>query len=431
MNAMALSLLVPLSAAVGYAMFGWRPATRHLAAAAGTLLLAGALLAWAVGFNPHQAIFVAALAGVALAVGIMLPRNVADEMTDRKIGAKAARWVAALTMGVVTLLVVAVTMTDLGLSWLSLAAVFPVVGMLMTYQRQPTGTASAFGLMRAVAAPVSTGLVTVVALWVFGGSGWVMVPLGVVLIAFTVHAPVGLARLGVMSHLPPAGAIVVFTGVPIAAIAVVLRWSGQAAIALSVSGVRSMLVVAGMLTLAAAVAAMLWSRDLRSLLGYLAATGGGFALLLSSAGPEAAELVAVFVGTFGIVVTSLIVATADVIGVIGSSNMRLVAGWWERSRRHAGVMVVALAASAGIPAVALWFSRLGQWGVLPPAMVAVSAMACAVVVTGRRLVQPGPHPHLAVADSGGSGGQLTGLPVTTACVVLAVLVAVVAIPWLG
>ena len=80
---------------------------------------------------------------------------------------------------------------------------------------------------------------------------------------------------------------------------------------------------------------------------------------------------AVFVGTFGIVVTSLIVATADVIGVIGSSNMRLVAGWWERSRRHAGVMVVALAASAGIPAVALWFSRLGQWGVLPPAMVAV------------------------------------------------------------
>ena len=202
----------------------------------------------------------------------MLPRNVADEMTDRKIGAKAARWVAALTMGVVTLLVVAVTMTDLGLSWLSLAAVFPVVGMLMTYQRPTDRHRLCVRSDESRGRAVSTGLVTVVALWVFGGSGWVMVPLGVVLIAFTVHAPVGLARLGVMSHLPPAGAIVVFTGVPIAAIAVVLRWSGQAAIALSVSGVRSMLVVAGMLTLAAAVAAMLWSRDLRSLLGYLAAT---------------------------------------------------------------------------------------------------------------------------------------------------------------
>ena len=431
MSMMMLSLVAPLSATVGYAVAGWCRRTRWLAAAA-----ASVPLVWSVvvlfgvdaGVERNEAAFIASIGAVALLAGVMLPGYLDHEVADRTVGPRSARWSAALTMAVLTAAMTAVLVGDLGLSWLILAATVVPVAALMTHRRSAPGAAAMRRLVKAAVAPFAVGVTGALAMWSTGPSGWSMVLLGLAVMAQVAVLPTGLARIGVMSHLPAPGAIVVFACVPAAAAAVVVRWSGQAAIVLGVPGVRSLLLVAGMPVLAAGIAAMLWSRDLRSLLGYTAMVGGGFVLLFAAAGPDAVVTVAVFTAAFGAAIASLIVATTDVLRVVGSSRMRLVAGWWERSRKHAIVMLVAAISVVGIPLTAAWFSQLDRWGMWPPAAVAVVAMGAAVAVAARRLAGPGPHPHLAVATP---IRRPVGLPVMVSGVVGALAVTIVVMPWSG
>jgi len=432
MNPMLWSVGLPVAAAAGYLVLGWRNATRWLAviAAGGTLIWSLTVVILSTSQNPHyaSALFTAAISASALLAGLAMPARISAELADQKMGARAASWSAALTVSVLAAATLAVTVTDLGLSWLALMAATVPTAALMTYQRTPSGSRAARRLIRANIPAAIGGLIAVLLYWFGGSSAMTMMLLGAVLIAQAVAMPVALARTGVMSQLPSPSPILVFITVPTAAAAVVVRWSGQAAFALGVTGVRTFLLVAAIIILLAATAAMIWSRDLRSLLGYAACANGGFAVLLAAAGPASGPLVAGYLLAFGAVAAALLIATADVVTVVGSSDLRLVGGWSGRSRPHATVMMVALAALAGIPIWGVWLSTFEQWGVTPLVGFAALVMAVPLFLAGRRVLgQSAAHPHLA---SRRLIKPPAGLPFMTAGVGASVLLVVTGSVWL-
>ncbi|MFD0559229.1 hypothetical protein FB566_5194 [Stackebrandtia endophytica] len=433
MNPMLWSVGLPVAAAAAYLVLGWRNTTRWFAVMAGgaTLIWSATTVALSSPQSPHHAsaLFVLAISAAAVLAFLALPARIDAELADQKMGDRAAAWSAALTVSLLAVAILTVTVTDLGLSWLVLTAGIIPTAALMTYQRTPSGRRAARRLVRASVPTTLGGLVAVVLYWFGEPSAMAMLLLGAVLIAHAVAMPAALARTGVMSQLPSPSPILVFVTVPAAAAAVVVRWSGQAAFVLGVTGVRTFLLVTGIVILLAATAAMLWSRDLRSLLGYAGCANGGFAVLLAAAGPASGNLVAGYLLAFGAIAAALLIATADVVTVVGSSDLRLVGGWSGRSRPHATVMTVALAALAGIPIWGVWLSTFEQWGGVTPLVgFAAVVMAAAVFMAGRRILgQAAAHPHLA---SRRLAEPPAGLPVMTAGVGASVLLVVTGSVWL-
>ncbi|HEX6073731.1 MAG TPA: proton-conducting transporter membrane subunit [Micromonosporaceae bacterium] len=455
---------LPLAAAVGYALAGWRPWTAWSGVATTGLLLAVAAglavtvhrhgpietldgLLRADALSSWMLLVVGAVASLAcwaspayLSAGHASPRR--------------SRWYGILLQLFIAAMSVAVLAGNLGVLWVAIEATTIVTTFLVGHDRTRTALEAAWKYVVICSAAIAVAFLGTMLLYYAARNAGLSADAALDWRTVADHASaldpgvtriaVGLAVIGfgakaglvpLHAWLPdahsqaPAPVSALMSGVLLAvAFYALLRFKVIADAALGVGYLRALLLVLALATLALAAVLLLGQRDYKRMLAYSSMEHIGLmAVGVAAGGRLAITAVLLHIGGHGMAKTVAFLGSGHILRSEGSTEITAARGLAVRAPLLAGVFGLAVLALLGLPPSVVFASQLGiaragfesgiGWAVAVAFGLALVAFAAIAAGTGRMLLGP--------ADPGGRASPAgPGFGVAAAAPLVAGLVAV-------
>jgi hydrogenase-4 component F len=388
-------LALPLAAALVAALAKGRAAATRLGPVAlgGVLALGVALAARVVRHGPETALgglvradalsaFMVIVIGV---VGLMATLPGARYLAQ-ETGPEAPRRRAlygALVSGFVTAMLLAVLAANLGVMWVAIEATTVITTFLVGHRRTRASLEASWKYVIVCSVGIALAFLGTVLLYLaarhvdpgatLDWTGLVALAphldpavtrLALALLIFGYGTKVGLAPLH--SWLPdahgqaPAPVSALMSGVLLSvALYALLRVREVAALALGPAFPRTLLVVAGLMTLVVATSMMIAQRDLKRLLAYSSMEHMGLCVLGVAAGARTAVAAVLFqVLGHGLVKATLFLGAGEILEAEGTTDLARLRGLLARRPALAGVLAAGSAALVGLPPFSLFASEV-------------------------------------------------------------------------
>lgn len=457
-----LGLFAPILAAAGYAVFGWRAATRRLGTAACAVLLATAVvlavvvtrsgpvtaLAGAVRVDALSAFLLLVIGAVAVLAAAATPAHFATEIAARRATARTAARHHVLVALFVAAMTAAVVAADLGVLWIMIEATTICTAFLVGQRRTRASVEAAWKYVVVCSTGIALALLGTLVLLVVsehaGGHGLDLAGLvalaprldpdatriAVALLVVGFGTKVGLVPLH--AWLPdahsqaPAPVSALMSGVLLSVAAyAVLRVKAVSDAALGPAFLGVLLTVMALVTLAVVATLLLGQRDYKRMLAYSSMEHMALVTLGAAIGTRAAVVAALLhVLGHGLAKAVLFLGAGRLLQLTGTSRIAGVRGLATISPVLAGCLAAGLAALLGFPPFVLFASQLGivtagfddsRGWVMTAALLLVLVIAAALIGHGARMLlgAPGdPGAPDGLADPAPDGGA-TAPPATT------------------
>lgn len=394
---MLAPVLLPLLGAVGHAVFGWRPATRWLAAGWATLVLGVAVtLAVVVALGGPRTAAGGTLRADALSsymlvvigvVAVVATAATPAYLTAEIAAGRATRRTAARHSVLVALFVAAMAAAllaaDLGLLWVAIEATTICTAFLVGQRRTRAAVEAAWKYVVICSTGIALALLGTFLLnyaatragrpglnletlnGIAAGLDPGVTRIAAVLLIVGFGTKVGLAPLH--AWLPdahsqaPAPVSALMSGVLLAvAFYAILRVKHVADAALGPGLTRSLLLVMSLTTLAVAATLLLAQRDYKRMLAYSSMEHMGLLALGAAVGTRlAVAALLLHVLGHGLVKAVLFVSSGRVLQLTGTSQIHQVRGLAARDPVLAGCLGLGVLALLGFPPFSLFASELG------------------------------------------------------------------------
>jgi len=391
---------VPVLAACGYAVFGWRRATAWLAPAAAAVVLAAAVrLAVLAAQGPRTglggllradaltAFMLIVIGAVALAAMLASPAHLAAEREAGRAAPADMRRYGVLTQGFIASMALAVLASSLGVLWVAVEATTIVTAFLVGFRRTRNATEAAWKYVVICSAGIALALLGIVLLhfaarhadvpspgaldWArLAGHAAALDPgvtrIAVALLILGFGAKAGLAPLH--AWLPdahgqaPAPVSALMSGVLLSvALYAVLRVKVIADVALGTGFARTMLLIVALASVAVAAALLLGQRDLKRMLAYSSIEHMGLLALGTAIGTRLAmAAVLLHILGHGLAKAVSFLAAGRVQQALGTSRIDAVRGLGVRAPMLAFALGAGLLALLGFPPFTLFASEVAM-----------------------------------------------------------------------
>ena len=458
-------VMLPLSAALGYALVGWRPRSTAWLGVLTTALLALDAVALAVTVTRHgplwapggllradalSAWMLLVVATVALLACWASPGYLAAAPGSRR----RTRWYGILLQLFVAAMATAVLAGNFGVLWVAIEATTIVTAFLVGHHRDRAALEAAWKYVVICSAAIAIAFLGLVLLYDAGRHAGLSTVDALDWTALTRYADhldpavtriaVGLAVIGfgakaglipLHAWLPdahsqaPAPVSALMSGVllPVAVYAV-LRVKVIADPALGTGYLRTLLAVMALATLALAALLLIAQRDYKRMLAYSSMEHMGLIALAAAIGtPLAVVALLLHMAGHGLAKTVAFLSSGHILHHHGSTRTTDIRGLAGRTPLLAGLFGLAVLALLGFPPASLFASELGiaragtaaglGWVTAAGFALALVAFAALIVHSGRMLLGPAPHP----------AERPVAFPIGTALPLIAGLVAVAAL----
>ena len=455
-----LPALIPVTGAVGYAVFGWRRATRWLGPAAAAALLAtsivlaahvtregsSATLGGLVRVDSLSAYMLIVIGAVAMLATLATPSYLDTEIRAKRATARTAARHNLLVQAFLTAMVAVVLAANLGALWVGVEATTIVTAFLVGHRRTRAAVEAAWKYVVIGSVGIAVAFLGVVLLnyaslhagdagldWRALGDTAANLDPGVTRIAVALliigfGTKVGLVPLH--AWLPdahgqaPAPVSALMSGVLLAvAFYAILRVKVIADAALGVEFTRTLLAVLALATLVVAASLLLAQRDYKRMLAYSSMEHMGLIALGTAAGTQVAvTAVLLHILGHGLVKAVVFLGAGRVQQTTGSSLIEDVRGLVARQPLLAGCFGLGVLALVAMPPFSLFASGLGvvRAGYATGLGWATTAALVLVLVIGAALLTHTARMLLGAPREGpGTPGLVSPLPATTAVALVA------------
>jgi hydrogenase-4 component F len=456
-------ILLPLAAAAGHAIAGWRRATAAAGIVmTGLILVDAGVLAVTVtrdgplstvgGLVRADALSVWMLLAVA-AIALLACWASPAYLVAGQAGRRRSRWYGILLHLFVAAMATAVVAGNLGVLWVAVEATTIVTAFLVGHHRTRTALEAAWKYVVICSAAIAIAFLGIVLIYyaarhaglesgqaldwatLTGRAGELdpaVTRIAVALAVLGFGAKAGLVPLH--AWLPdahsqaPAPVSALMSGVLLSvAFYAVLRVKAIADVALGPTFLRTLLLILAFATLAVAAVLLVGQRDYKRMLAYSSMEHMGLIALGAAVGSRLAiAAVLLHMAGHGLAKSVAFLGSGHIMHQYGSSEIAAVRGLAARSPTLAATFGLAVLALLGFPPAAVFASELGiaragttagmGWAVAAGFLLAMLAFAPIAARTGRMLLGPAPEP----GDSPRTGGP----PVAIAGPLLAGLLAV-------
>jgi hydrogenase-4 component F len=460
---------LPVAAALGYAVAGWRPRTTAWLGVATTALLALDAVGVAaivtrrgpvqtagglVRADALSAWMLFGVAAVALLACWASPASLADEDESRR----RARWYGILLHLFIAAMATAVLAGNLGILWVAIEATTIVTAFLVGHHRSRTALEAAWKYVVICSAAIAIAFLGLVLLYYAATHAGLSGEAALDWSTLTGHArrldpavtriAVGLAVIGfgakaglvpLHAWLPdahsqaPAPVSALMSGVllPVALYAV-LRVKAVADPALGTGYVRTLLLILALTTLALAALLLVGQRDYKRMLAYSSMEHMGLIALAAAIGTRLAiAALLLHMAGHGLAKTVAFLSAGHILHRHAGSQIADVRALASRMPLLAGLFGLAILALLGFPPAAIFASELGiaragasaglGWVTAAAFAAAAAAFAAIAAHTGRMLLGP-PRP-----TTPAGGGPPVAFTVTAALPLIAGLLGVAAL----
>ncbi|RKS73016.1 hydrogenase-4 component F [Actinomadura pelletieri DSM 43383] len=400
---MTLLLIAPIGApalaAGAYAAFGWRRATAWLATAAAAALLAAAIALAVVAVDAPRtgvggllradslsAFMLIVIGAVAVPAMLASPGYLAAERSAGRATAPDMRRYGVLTQGFVAVMALAVLAASLGVLWVAIEGTTILTAFLVGHRRTRNAVEAAWKYVVICSTGIALALLGIVLLHFAarhanvpssGSLDWTRLTahaaqldpdvtrIAVALLILGFGAKAGLAPLH--AWLPdahsqaPAPVSALMSGVLLSvAFYAVLRVKVIADIALGIGPARTLLLTAGLASLAIAAALLLAQRDYKRMLAYSSIEHMGLLALGAAIGSRlAVTAVLLHVLGHGLAKSVAFLASGHIHQAVGAGRIDAVRGFAGRAPLVAAAFGAAVLALLGFPPFGPFASELG------------------------------------------------------------------------
>lgn len=432
-------ILLPVAAAAGHALAGWRWATARFGIAATALILVDALaldvvvmqdgpVSTAGGLIRADALSVWLLlvvAAVALLACWASPAHLAEGHASRR----RSRWYGILLHLFIAAMAVAVLAGNLGVLWVAIEATTIVTAFLVGHYRTRTALEAAWKYVVICSAAIAIAFLGIVLIYyaarhadldsgqaldwatLTGRAGELdqaVTRIAVALVVVGFGAKAGLVPLH--AWLPdahsqaPAPVSALMSGVLLSvAFYAVLRVKAIADVALGPMFMRTLLLILALATLALAAILLVGQRDYKRMLAYSSMEHMGLIAVGAAVGSRLAiAAVLLHMAGHGLAKTVAFIGSGQILHHVGSTETTAVRGLASRAPFLATVFGLAVVALLGFPPAALFASEVGiaragadaglAWAIAAAFLLALVAFAAIAARTGRMLLGPPPEP---------------------------------------
>ncbi|GAA5150160.1 proton-conducting transporter membrane subunit [Pseudonocardia eucalypti] len=390
-------VVLPPLGALGYAVFGWRPATRWLATGSMALVLCTAVTLAAVvaRTGPHtvaggvlrvdalSAYMLVAIGMIALLATAATPAYLTAEITAGRATARTAARHCVLVALFVAAMAAALLAADLGLLWVAIEATTIATAFLVGQRRTRAAVEAAWKYVVICSTGIALALLgsfllnyaathagrpglnleTLNAIAPHLDTG--VTRIAVVLLILGFGTKVGLAPLH--AWLPdahsqaPAPVSALMSGVLLSvAFYAILRVKHLADAAIGPGFARAMLLVMSLTTLAVAATLLLAQRDYKRMLAYSSMEHMGLLAFGAATGTRlAVAALLLHVLGHGLVKAVLFVGSGRILQLTGTSQVHQVRGLAARDPALAGCVGLGVLALLGFPPFSVFASELG------------------------------------------------------------------------
>ncbi|GAA5150083.1 proton-conducting transporter membrane subunit [Pseudonocardia eucalypti] len=419
-------VLLPLLGAAGYALWGWRPSTRWLAASCSALLLcaAVALAALVARTGPHtaaggvlrvdalSAYMLVVIGTIALLATAATPAYLAAEITAERATPRAAALHSVLVALFIAAMAAALLAADLGLLWVAVEATTICTAFLVGQRRTRAAVEAAWKYVVICSTGIALALLGAFLLNhaathagrpglnlrnlndIATGLDPGVTRIAIALLILGFGTKVGLAPLH--AWLPdahsqaPAPVSALMSGVLLSvAFYAILRVKHLADAALGPGFARTLLLVMSLATLAVAATLLLAQRDYKRMLAYSSMEHMGLLALAAAVGTRlaVAALLLHMLG-HGLAKAVLFVGSGRILQLTGTSQIHQVRGLAARDPVLAGCVGLGVLALLGFPPFSLFASELGMFRAgfaAGPGWLIAAALLLVLVVTAALL----------------------------------------------
>jgi hydrogenase-4 component F len=461
-------IALPLAAAAGHALAGWRRATAIAGTLATALILADATtLAVAVTRDGSLSIAGGLIRADALSVWLLLVVAAVAVLAcwaspaylaAGHPGERRARWYGILLHLFIAAMATAVLAGNLGVLWVAVEATTIVTAFLVGHHRTRTALEAAWKYVVICSAAIAIAFLGIVLIYyaarhasldsaqaldwatLTGRAGELdpavtRIAIGLAVLGFGAKA--GLVPLH--AWLPdahsqaPAPVSALMSGVLLSvAFYAVLRLKTIADAALGPTFLRTLLLVLAFATLAVAAILLVGQRDYKRMLAYSSMEHMGLIALGAAIGSRLAiAAVLLHMAGHGLAKTVAFLGTGHILHRHGSTEIAAVRGLATRAPLLAGTFGLAVLALLGFPPAALFASELGiaragtiaglGWAIAAAFLLALLAFAAVAARAGQMLLGPPPEPAQGPNAAAGSPSLATAAPLIAGLLAAAAL----------
>jgi hydrogenase-4 component F len=391
-------IVVPAAAALGYALAGWRRATRWLGAGSAVLVLVVAVLlareSVSVGhsvtvaglllLDPLSTFMLIVIGTVAVLTALGTPAYLSAEISAGRAGSRTAARHNVLVQAFLAAMALAVLAADLGVLWVAIEGTTIVTAFLVGQRRTRAAVEAAWKYVVICSAGIALALLGIVLLNFASeqtgprpGLSWTgltaaatqldpgVTRIAVVLLIMGLGTKAGLAPLH--AWLPdahsqaPAPVSALMSGVLLAvAFSAILRVRAISDLALGPDLARALLLGTALATLVVAVSLLLDQRDYKRMLAYSSIEHMGL-LALGGAigGPAATAAVLLHVLGHAMAKSVLFLGAGRLLQTTGTSRIDQVHGVAAGQPVLAGCLGLGVLALVGLPPFSIFASELG------------------------------------------------------------------------